>query len=256
MPWDRTVSLYIDIDSYGSGRQPMLDTLTSALLQDTPTWIQSDKFTLRLYFRRRASTVGAASTSVQLSSGSQIVLAAKKQQALGLTTLLFNAMDFTETLDGSDYYYSAEVDLHTTELAAALGSDSAITAVVDVEVENSDNTLRQTFQFSVLVKHQAYSGEADPTPGTPVYPAPAFLLLRSAIGSQALIAGQDYVDLDLTSFALMALPTIVPGAVIKPSSGASNVIVAGQSGIGTTTARIHFMSTVPADGYSISFILK
>lgn len=177
MTFARVFDLYIDTAAAG-GPNPLLQATNGSPLTIPVSWVQADCFTLRLHFRS-LNGFGVTTTAVALAAGDEIVLAAKA--AVADSTLLFNAMGFTEVTGGGDTYYQATLDLNTTELDTAL-TGSTLTALVDVEVQNADNTARLTFRFSVTIVAQAYDDEADPTPGTPTYPAPSAVMVKNPSG--------------------------------------------------------------------------
>ena len=174
--FERVYSLYLDKDAPG-GLSCLLAGTSGAVRTQAVQWMQADAFTIRLYFRERAGL--SATTSVELGSGDEIVLAGKA--SLAATDLLFSVTSWTKVTSGSEVYYQGTLDLNTTELETAMTSTS-VTALVDVEVQNADNTRRLSYRFSATVAKQVYDGESDPTPGTPTYPSPSALMVKNPEG--------------------------------------------------------------------------
>jgi hypothetical protein len=188
--WNRIACFYIDVDAFGSA--PLLAGKNSSLLNVTPVFIQSDKFPLQLYFRKRSATTGGASAAVEQDPTDNIIFACKETSELTGTTLLFSAVGFVKVGTGDDVCYQATLNLHTPELIAAMSSVSApLPVTIDIEVQNSDNTERTTFQFTALVKKQAYAGESNPVPAAPHYPAPSQLVLKHADGASLVFVGKE-----------------------------------------------------------------
>ena len=171
-------ALYIDADRPG-GLSCLLEGKTSATVSETPRATQGDEFLLKLYFRRRGSP-SEASTPADIAP-SAIVFAGKKADNLGATTLLFSTASFVASGEGDDLRYEAVLNLNTPELDAAFGSEKSVAARVDVELQNTDNSRRLTYQFDWIISRQAYAGEASPTPGTPPYPHPSKLVTTGGI---------------------------------------------------------------------------
>lgn len=179
MTWTRRIDYYLDVTKTG-GANPLLDGTSSSPLSGTQELMQGDRLPVRLWFRRPAGQ-GALSTGESLEAGFTIRLAGKED--VDDTSLLFLSTAFTEGTEGSDKYYEAELNLATTEIADALEEKDELTALVDIEVRNAGNTSRATFRLEVLVNQQVYTGEeSEPTPATPIYPAPEDLMLAEPEG--------------------------------------------------------------------------
>lgn len=181
MPFTRTIDLFIDVARPG-GQTCLLNGAQSSAVTEAPRWMQGDEFAIRLFFRDVSAGIYTASTAVTLDAGAEIVLAAKED--VDAEDLLFNATGFTAATDATlGAYYGATLSLNTTELQDALAAAAdTLDALVDVEVQNADNTSRVTFRFAVKITQQVYANEADPTPGTPAYPAASTLMLKEPSG--------------------------------------------------------------------------
>lgn len=167
--WTKRIALYIDVDS--AGAPPLLDGASSARRSAKPSFVQGDKVRLELRFRSIADSPLSDSSAVQMPEGATIAVAGKAATAMDEAEMLFAATGFTEVVDDEDVYYYADIDLNTQEMDD-LFSDLAASYAdikVDVEVRNSDNTDRLTFQFDATARHQVYSGAPAPEPGTPPY---------------------------------------------------------------------------------------
>jgi len=209
------MSLYVDVEKPG-GAPCLLDEKNSSPLDETLYLMQGDKFGLRVYFRQRGS-VGSSSTAVDLPADFSLAIAAKETGDLPTAvTVLFSATAFSAVGADDDRYYSATLDLNTSEIATALGSDEDIAIKVDLEVRNVGNTERTTYRFAATLLMEAYSNEADPTPGTPTYPA-ANLVVAKYMGPVAIDAAADSVA--VTGLALSFVPAAVLVSVRKPAGG-------------------------------------
>jgi hypothetical protein len=165
--WTKRIALYIDVDSAGGA--PLLSAKSSTRLSTNPAFMQGDKVRLELWFRSLASSPLNASTVAELAAGSKIAVAAKLASALDSATVLFSAFDFSLDGSGDDICYYADLDLNTQEIDDVFSEQAAASAdiKVDIEVQNSDNTDRLTFQFDGTLKQQVYDNEPSTTPGTP-----------------------------------------------------------------------------------------
>lgn len=245
-------SLFIDVDRPG-GLSCLMDGRASSALQDTPRVAQSDIFLLKLYFRKRGATT-APSTTADVDPGA-IVFAGKKADNLGALTLLFSAIDFVAVGAEDDAHYEAVLDLTSDELSGAFGTEKSITARVDVELQNGDNTRRLTYQFDMIVSRQAYGGEANPMPGTPAYPPPSSLLTRSlAITTEIAEAAQEVV-VDLSDLALGAAPAAVLPIVRSPSAEAVQIFAASVHTVTAEAATVCLSAAAPASGYTLQVLV-
>lgn len=190
--WNKELCLYIDADAV-EGAPCLLDGKASTQRMDSPYFIQGDKFTLKVFFRRRSDSSLNASAAVELPLGLNIVFAAKLAANLDSNDLLFAALDFVQEGENDDICYTALLDLNTLEIRQLFQQLSATSAniKIDIEVQNAGNTERSTFQFDAVLKQQVYAGESAPLPGTPVYPLPADLVLKQPDGSFVRFAGAE-----------------------------------------------------------------
>lgn len=179
MTFARVFDLYVDVAAAG-GPNPLLQGLNGSPLTALISWVQGDCFTLRIHFRLVAAGFGAATTAIAVDDGDEIVLAAKVNASDA--ALVFSASGFEKVVSGSDIYYQASLDLNTVELAAAL-TGASLVVLVDLELQNNDNTRRLTFRFATTIIAQAYDGEGDPTPAAPAYPSPAALVTKEPTGA-------------------------------------------------------------------------
>lgn len=244
-------NLYIDVDAPG-GLPCLLSGKNSSGITTAPTYIFADCFPLNLYFRTR-NGVGTASTAVGLAS-LNIVVGAKLLSNLSATSLLFSASDFVAVGTDDDLHYQAVLDLDKTELATALGSNKNITARVNVEVENADNSRRLTYQFDVVIQAQAYGGESSPTPGTPIYPVPS-LLVTKIRGTVALTEGDTVIA--ITGLNLPSVPAQILPSIRKPTAGADNVQIGGvaDDSLSVDGFSVALAAAVPASGYKLDYLV-
>jgi hypothetical protein len=169
MSWDRSISLYLDVDAVGAPNA-LLDRKTSSPRGDTPSLIEADKLIVKLFLRQKSDTLGGASTAVQLAALDTIVLAAKETADLVSGSVLFSADTFVLSGTGDDACYMATLDLNTADLATALGSADSLVVTVDVEIADQTVTYRNTLRFSLTVLRQVYdSVPASLDPGEPNY---------------------------------------------------------------------------------------
>ena len=242
-------ALYIDADRPG-GLSCLLEGKTSATVSETPRATQGDEFLLKLYFRRRGSP-SKASTPADIAP-SAIVFAGKKADNLGATTLLFSTASFVAAGEGDDAHYEAVLNLNTPELDAAFGSEKSVAARVDVELQNTDNSRRLTYQFDWIISRQAYAGEATPTPGTPEYPHPSQIVTK-VCGTIALDAGAGSAT--VSGLDLGAAPAQVMLTLRAPSAEAP-LLVCSVAGAPTADGfHVILSAPTPTEGYLIDWIV-
>lgn len=156
----------------------------------TRTWVEDDRFPVRLRFADIAAINGAGATATRLDVGDVIILGARAIRGTG--NPLFGVTDFVETVVPADeendlpadYYYDAILNIDTSAMETVFGANQTALVWIDVEVQSPDpeggaEPLKLTWQFQVTIVRQAYGGEALPTaPTTITYPAPGLLALR------------------------------------------------------------------------------
>lgn len=242
-------ALYIDADRPG-GLSCLLQGKTSSAVSETPRAVQGDEFLLQLYFRKRGSP-SAASTAATVSPAA-IVFAAKKADNLGATTLLFSTAAFAPAGEGDDARYEAVLNLNTPELDAAFGTEKTVTARVDVELQNADNSRRLTYQFDWFISRQAYAGEATPTPGTPTYPHPS-LIVTKIRGTIELDEGADSAEVE--NLGLSEAPAQVLLTLRTPSAE-DPLLVCAVAGAPTAGGfQVVLSAPTPDEGYKIDWMV-
>ena len=202
MSWARYIDLNLDVDTLGTGDNPVMKMRGTQKIGDIPdfTLVNKDAVTIRLALRKNVSGVW---TTLQLDSATG-VLAGKK--LIADTTLLFSCSTWVEQVDGDDYFYIGTLNLNTIELDTALGDETDVDCLIDVEFQNADNSQRCTFQFDGTIKQHVYAGEGDPTDGDPTYPAAGSLVVKH-VG--VITCGAKTGTADISSFGLALAPSEV-----------------------------------------------
>lgn len=251
MAWERYFRIDIDVDNPSN---PLLAKGLSTSRQAF-SWTQGDQFPLRIY-PRSLGQLGNPSTSEPVPAGSAIVLGAKKKVS-GLITgdLLFSATGFSEVVDGDDTYYTAELDLNTTELNTEFSDDSvgSITCQVDIEVQTAGNTQRTTFRFDMTIAKQAYANESSPTPAEPSYPSPSSLVVKN-VDAVDIPNGAD--TLSITGLALDSAPAQILLTLRKPSAAAANIVPMWIDGSESTDGfDVELNAPTPSTGYKLDYLI-
>jgi hypothetical protein len=180
--------IYLDRGKPG-GQTCVLNGVSSQALQSNHQMLQGDTLRLRIHWRT-AGGYGAVATSVTLDAGDAMVLAGKLATDPGAVDALFSCATFVQGAAGADNYYEGVLDLNTAELATALTSALYEDCSVDVEIQNAANTERLSYRLTVRVHKQVYAGTEGTTAGSPPYPAPDSLALKTPTGGmQKEIAG-------------------------------------------------------------------
>jgi hypothetical protein len=185
------INLFLDYAKPG-GLEPLLASFKSRPVYTRPAVMAGDVCKLRLYFRIVGATAESDSTEETLPAGSTIVVAAKPASNLAATSLLFCASTFTEVsgISGAKCY-EGEINLSTAEIVSAMAllapTADRITARVDIEVRNAGNTSRVTYQTSVDIFRQVYSGETAPSTVT----LPPSVLTAPDLSQWQLTIGND-----------------------------------------------------------------
>lgn len=161
----RIYNLYINSNKPGPGAA-LTGSGASQAGDDFIQWIQGDVFKLRIWFQDTSATgVDVATTNMQLEGSTALKLGGKVE--VGDASFLFNTTTFTEGGTTGAYYYEGTLDLDTAEIATALASADSVTAICDLEYQNSGNTERITWRFKVVINKQAYDTAAGSTAATP-----------------------------------------------------------------------------------------
>jgi len=250
MTWERQVDLYIDTAKVG-GEMPLLAIDGTSVSDGTsPYWVQGDHFSLRLFFRTRSD---GEATAIDMPATAVMVLAARKQSTIHTSPLLFSADSFALEGTGDDACWVADLDLHTTNLTNAIGSDREITVRIDIEVQNVGNTRRLTYQFDAIIRHQSYAGEGSPDPAEPEYPAPGSLVVKYC-DTEDIASGVD--DHTVTGLALDFTPAQVLVTVRKPAAAGSNIFATVRDdSISDDGFIVDLSATTPGAGYKLDYLI-
>jgi len=155
MAISRIFPLYIDVTKPS---EPLLIDASTNLKAANMSITQGDKFTLRLYF---VSATGASPTYVLPDETDTVILAAKRRVSDADLVFLINSWTTGAT------YLEATFDAALASEFWANDSESSRTVTCDIEVRNSGNSARITYQFPIFVKRQTYGGETAPSTLTP-----------------------------------------------------------------------------------------
>jgi len=252
MTWTRHLDWYLDFRQLGSASSPLLsvDDDGASSIAQTPVLVQGDAFPLRLYCRERTDD---GVDTVEIPSDSAIVLGGKKLSDIGSGPLLFSADSFALVGSGADAYWTADLDLHTANLDDALGTDAQITVRIDIEIQNPANSERQSFQFDVTIRRQAYAGEGDPDPAEPEYPTPSMLVVKYC-GTEAIANGAD--DHTVTGLGLDFTPAQCLVSVRKPSQLAANIFATiRDDSISDDGFIVDLSAATPSAGYKLDYLI-
>jgi hypothetical protein len=178
-------NLYLDLAKSG-GPNPLLTGLAAArTLSAAPSFVHGDALTLRLHLCNKGTALNSDATPVPLLEGETLILAAKNPADLHGASL-FSATEWTPGPDdsGDPEYYEASLNLNTTQLNTFFTSRTTpLRTLCDIEIQNADNSNRLTWQFTITIQPQRYTGiEGVPVDGDPPYPAPGALELIARKG--------------------------------------------------------------------------
>lgn len=253
MTWTRQMNLYLNVDAVGSAGSPLLDVQADAVSPAStgPQFIRGDKFALNIYFRQFSS---GAWTGVELGATDAIAFVGKLADELDDGDALFSAVSFSKVGSGTSAYYTATLDLNTSELATALATATSIEIVVDCEVQNADNSERATLQFDATVAEQGYVGtEGVPTEGDPAYPVPANIVTKLC-GTESIADAASSVTVDLSSFALATAPSQALLTVEKPSASDLNIFAVVRSRSSTALV-VDLSAAVDSANYKLHWLV-
>jgi hypothetical protein len=257
MAWDRYLEIIINLSERGANTALASQSGLTALRQ--ADFVQNDAFPLRLIFVQETGNPSAPVEVVRLEPGSTIVFSGKLASALGGSTLLYYSDAFEEQGNDEDgWYYIADLDTNTEEVAAAFtalsSTKTTIATVNEVEIQNADNTQRTSFQHACLLRRQVYNGEGAPNPAGPEFPAPSSIATATALADEA--TDREAADATLTTAAAAAHAAHIAGkalsfdgtgyATFSPALPATVAGAATQSFFATRSAG--YSPVVGADG--------
>ena len=108
----------------------------------------ADIVPLRIYIVERESIADPFSTQ-SISNDFDIVVAAKV--TAGSANYLFFEDEFTDVEHGNYTYYSAELDLHTEEIAAAMGNKQTLTVIMEIALRRKSDDA-QLYSTTIRLK--------------------------------------------------------------------------------------------------------
>jgi hypothetical protein len=206
MSWTREITFYLDLDSIGTTRSPLLTKSGSTYVRTSPGvgLVASDCMTCKLYFLRES---GGTWATEQLTGTTPMFCGKQNPDD---ENCLFSITDLAIQDDGTDYWYQGTLDLNTTQVAAAMtaAGTANVSAHIDIELqEASTNATRATIQFPFTLKQQYYTGdEGEPTSGDPSYPVAGTIVTKN-IGIETMTGKTAEVDISGCSFS--AAPQIL-----------------------------------------------
>ncbi|WP_052362376.1 hypothetical protein [Geminisphaera colitermitum] len=227
MSWTREFNLYLNV-ALEPGKILLRDKNGQAAAT-RPEWVSADTFPVNLWLLRPATTTGEAPAIETLEPGDQMILSGKATPA---GALLFSATGWALVEnEATGSYYTTILDLNTSALEIALGTQSSLIITGEIEIQNPQNTRRISAQFQVLIRRQIYAGEGTPQPAPPAYPLPGALLtldqLPAALAAANPIrAGRVAIPAAAETVAVQFPAPFQPGTtphvvstVTKPSAG-------------------------------------
>lgn len=155
---NRAFNLYLNSTLPG-GRNALLEGTSSNPPNVIPSFMEGDRFALRLYFR--VPVLGALSTPIDLAANYSLVLSGKLNGSLKTSPELFRTSDWVK---GGDYYEGV-LDLNTPAMLAAMATETGddIAVAIDIEYRDQFNQERMTFRADVIVSRQVYAGGMAPS---------------------------------------------------------------------------------------------
>lgn len=192
MSWDRRLDLHIDVDA-PSSRNLLVSETDASILNSPPEFVSGDKLKVRLHFWRRGTTPGTL-TSIDPGATATFRFSGRPQGVPVGSSLLFVAEAFTQVGTG---IWETTVDLATTELAAHLAESPAgqKTITAEVEIRDSGDTTRRSFQFAAKALPEVYQpDDASPTPLPAVIGETAPSNVMVVTGAGSAFANGSYVQ--------------------------------------------------------------
>jgi hypothetical protein len=220
MSFQRTLNLFVNLSSPGGPGSSMLRSRSpNDLLSYAVPFVFGDCFTLALWFLT-PDPYGVDDSAVETVDGSILV----GGRAAPGGDLLFAASGFQQVGSGNTRHYEAVLNLNTAALREAIGTSATLAVIVDIELQNADNSRRMTYQFLAVVNAEyVATASGVELPGLH-YPAPDQLVLRQQDYSPCKFAadGTPYLWEPVTQRYYAVGLQVVDGVV---------VLVASQDGV-------------------------
>jgi len=233
---------------YGQPGGVLLPDLVNSQAQGSLGLIEDDDFLIQLFPRILPGSIGAATSTLQLSSGGSIVFTIKTVIGISGSTLLAEATDFTEYQDGNgNWYYAALLSLQATAVAAALGSSASVACIGEIRITDSTGAIMR-YQFNITLYQAVYEGtESSPTAPTPGQ------VLQFTFGSQAIGSGVDHVT--VTGLGLAQAPALFLPWIVKSGSSEANIDCVLRSGWTTDGFTVDLTGLTPDNTYVLNWII-
>lgn len=257
MSWERPFDLFLDVRKPGAATSLLIRQSNSFAESSTPIrWIEGDCFPLRIHL------LDPETQEYTEIEDPVAILAGKASEDMDESATLFSAQDFEPVSDGEGVHAIESVlNLNTTELIEAIdaasvssGRPKSVLVQVDLELQNEDNSLRQTYRFPVEVQRQAFKDDdLEPTPGPPNYPPPSALVANNS-GSVDLAEESTKIEVDLSDHGLGEAPAVILLTVCKPSAGSAQIFATASS-VSASAFTAHFSAGIPAPGYKLTYLV-
>lgn len=253
--WNRVLDIYLNVESLRAETTLFRGRSNTDFL-DQMGAVVGDRILTRLHFTRRATAAGQPLEIQELPENNGIVLAGKARDNLGAAGLLFSTTDFTEDSDDDGPWYESILDLNTQPLIDAIDvAGETLLCLVDIEVQNPDNTKRFTLQCLWRIRQQVFSGdEPEPQDGQPPYP-PAGMLVVKYRGTLAI--GDGAATVTASGLGLEFTPAQVLVTLRKPDAAAPGIAVTGvlDDSISTDGFTVALQGETPSTGYKLDYLL-
>lgn len=156
---NRVIELVVNGDLPG-GYNALLKSKTSGeAISRRPRLMAGDRFSLRLYFRKPNTAIGAAASVYELESPNSMVLVGKADPDAITGSSLFSIVDWVKIGSGDAAYYQGVCDLTSAEIAALFASGpDEVNISADLEVRDAINSARVTYRLELTLCRQVYDG--------------------------------------------------------------------------------------------------
>jgi hypothetical protein len=245
-----TLILPFDTGAYARPNAVILNGIADPSLAGSFGLVAGDQLSLVLYPRAKSATVSNPTTTVRLPSGCSVIVTGKPLATPGASSVLFEATGFAETQDGNgNWLYTGFLDLNTTELGSAIGSNELsiqVLLVIDIVAAGGSP---QRFLSIITIYNESYTGsESAPSPATSGFLSEAqsdARYIRNNSGLQTIGSGMSTVT--VTGQAWGAVPSMVLAVVVKNGSSADNIFVVVDSASITADGFTAYLSGAPSD---------
>jgi len=239
------IDIIIDASAVGGANPLITETGSPA---GVPRWIAGDLLDLRLRFTSPEASLTKNFTEASLPA-SWAVLFLVKEKPFSKAALAMTS-DFGVSVDGDKTFYTALLNLNTVPLWDLLEfRDNTIELWAEIQLQDAGGTLRQSYQFRVLVGPKVIRGEGEPPAGAlPEYPPPGAIPVALR-GTYPVPTGTGSMEITVNHDR-----DYTPVVTVRAPNATAPFITARTRDVTRQSFFVDFSATIKQGGYYVDVI--